>query len=424
MTRFLLSILLAAATNVCAQQAALPVTPRQVPKALPIGGDDDPISQPLPEPPPAAQAPASTPPTPEKNGSPATVATTPKPELPAVVKPEPPPPVPTTPIEADPAAVPSPLDAKPSGDDAVRLQIFLDQAHFGPGVVDGKPGRFTELAVRSWNEVNGHPIEDWTAVNTAARKAVPNPFAMAIVPDVATEWVNSRLPYKRSLQAKNKRMSYRSFGEFMAERYHCDVPYLITLNGAEKIQKLKPKDSLIVPNVNPFHIEKITGAKYEADDALSARHVVVDTKMNQVRIFEAAPAALVVAEPDAAEIKPVTRANRGLIASFPITPGQPKFIKYGTWELRNMVELPWWRYDQQLLDTGKRSENALNIPPGPNSPVGVIWNGTSKPGIGMHGTSDPETIGRARSAGCIRLANWDAIRLPDLIRPGATVEIR
>jgi lipoprotein-anchoring transpeptidase ErfK/SrfK len=42
----------------------------------------------------------------------------------------------------------------------------------------------------------------------------------------------------------------------------------------------------------------------------------------------------------------------------------------------------------------------------------------------MHGTSDPETIGRARSAGCIRLANWDAIRLPSLIRPGASVEIR
>ncbi len=28
------------------------------------------------------------------------------------------------------------------------------------------------------------------------------------------------------------------------------------------------------------------------------------------------------------------------------------------------------------------------------------------------------------SAGCIRLANWDAIRLPEIIRPGATVEIR
>ena len=125
-------------------------------------------------------------------------------------------------------------------------------------------------------------------------------------------------------------------------------------------------------------------------------------------------------------VKPKTTpvANRALVASFPITPGKPQFIHYGVWKLNNSVELPVWRYDQSLLDTGKRSNNALNIPPGPNSPVGIICNGLSKPGIGLHGTADPETIGRARSAGCIRLANWDAIRIPTLIRPGATVEIR
>lgn len=335
--------------------------------------------------------------------------------------------IPTVPANPIPAleTPPAPIDQKPTGDDAVRLQIFLDEAKFGPGVIDGKPGRFTELAVYSWNEVNGYPIDSWTAVNTAARRAVPNPLAVAVVPESAADWVDTELPYKKAQQAKKKRMSYRSLGEFMSERYHCDVPYLIELNGSSKIYNLKARQSIIVPNVTPFHIERITGAKYEADPALSARHVVVDTKINQARIFEAAPAALIVVEPGTEPGAPVTtRANRGLIASFPITPGKPKFIKFGTWELRNMVELPWWRYDQQLLETGKRGSEALNIPPGPNSPVGIIWNGTSKSGIGMHGTSNPETIGRARSAGCIRLANWDAIRLPEIIRPGATVEIR
>ena len=171
---------------------------------------------------------------------------------------------------------------------------------------------------------------------------------------------------------------------------------------------------------------EITGVGYKADEAMSQRHAVVDTKLNQVRIFEAAPPALIVAEPGSTTVSSTTRANRGLIASFPITPGKPQFIKFGTWEVRNSVELPHWRYDQKLLDTGKRGSDAdaLNIPPGPNSPVGIFWCGLSKPGIGLHGTSDPETIGRARSAGCIRLANWDAIRLPSLIRPGTTVEIR
>ena len=316
-------------------------------------------------------------------------------------------------------------EGKPAGDDAVRLQIFLDQNHFGPGVVDGKPGRFTELAVLAWNEVNGHPSDDWHAVMDAARKAVPNPLATAVVPEAVKDWVDPSLPTARSAQAKKKKMAYRSIAEFMSERYHCDVPYLIELNGAKKIYGLKARDSIVVPNITPFHVEALVETKFEADPSMSARHVVVDTKINQVRIFEATPVALVVADPENPNASPVPRrGNKGLVASFPITPGKPQFIKFGTWELKNMVVLPWWRYDESLLKTGKRSSNALMIPAGPNSPVGVIWCGTSRSGIGMHGTSDPETIGRARSAGCIRLANWDAIRLPNIIRPGSTVEIR
>lgn len=315
----------------------------------------------------------------------------------------------------------SPIDQKPVGDDAFRLQIFLDQSKFGPGVIDGKIGQFTALAVQSWNEVNGHPIDDWSAVNTAARRAVPNPTAVAVIPEIATEWINPTLSFKRPEQAKQKKMAYRSIAEFISERYHTDIPTLTRLNPDVKIYGLKPKTNIIVPNVEPFLIENLSDRAYKELEDLSERYVVVDTKMNQVRIFAAAPRPAIIADPSA-PIAP--RANTALLASFPITPGKPEFVKLGSWKLHNMVESPWWRYDQQLLDTGKRSDNALMIPPGPNSPVGVIWCGTTRSGIGMHGTSDPETIGRSRSAGCIRLCNWDAIRLPTLIRPGATVEIR
>ena len=403
MFRHISSAFLVFATVASAQQETAPTPPpsRPVLRALPLGGDEDLNSVPAGE------------------GEPVVPV---KPAAP--VAPTPPPVVKATPIAS--VSAPTPLDVKPTGDDALRLQIFLDNAKFGPGIVDGRPGRFTELAVQSWNEVNGHPIEDWVAVNTAARQAVPNPLAVAIVPDFVKQWVDGSLPTKVSQQAKRKRMSYRSVAEFISERYHCDVPYLVLLNGNSKINNLKARDTVIVPNITPFTIESLTGAIYKADPAMSQRHAVVDTKINQVRIFEAAPAALVIAEPGATSVTPVARANKGLIASFPITPGQPKFIRYGTWEVRNSVELPNWRYDQKLLDTGKRSADSesLDVPPGPNSPVGIFWCGLSRPGIGMHGTPSPETIGRARSHGCIRMANWDAVRLPTLIRPGTTVEIR
>ncbi len=314
------------------------------------------------------------------------------------------------------------IDNLPTGEDAVRLQIFLDEQHFGPGVIDGKPGRFTILAVNSWNEVNGHPKDDLGPVMAAARRAVPSPFATAIVPEVAAKWVNTGLSYKRSQQANAKRMSYRSYGEFMSERYHTDVEFLVEINGSKPVYGLAPRKSLIVPNVKPFLVENLTGSRYETEPLLASRHVVVDTKVNQARIYENAPTALVVGDDPDGPVQ--VRANRSLIAAFPITPGQERFIKYGLWEMRNAVQLPVWRYDQSLLDGKGRSNNAINIPPGPNSPVGVIWMGLSVSGIGIHGTSDPETIGRSRSAGCIRMANWDAMRLPDFVRPGASVEIR
>jgi lipoprotein-anchoring transpeptidase ErfK/SrfK len=315
---------------------------------------------------------------------------------------------------ADPDTPPAASEA-PGLEDAVRLQIFLDEALFGPGVIDGRPGRFTRLAAATWNESQGHPPEDLEPAMAAAREAVPHPFATAVVPELATDWVDPDLSYQRSKQKDARRMSYRSHVEFMSERYHTDVPFLRELNGEEVIRTLAPGKSLLVPNVDPFLVENITGARYEAEEPQSSRHVVVDTGLNQVRIYESAPRARIVGQ---------QAPNPALVAAFPITPGQERFIKYGQWELRNAVELPYWRYDQSLLDGRGRSNQAFNIPPGPNSPVGIIWMGLSVPGIGIHGTADPHTIGRSRSAGCIRTANWDAIRLPGLIRPGASVEIR
>jgi lipoprotein-anchoring transpeptidase ErfK/SrfK len=154
--------------------------------------------------------------------------------------------------------------------------------------------------------------------------------------------------------------------------------------------------------------------------------------MNQLRIFtrvvaapeESAAAQSLEVSEDAQQVAAPQEGTLALLAAFPITPGRPEVIHFGTWKMANCIDFPYWRYDQQFLDTGKRSDNALNIPPGPNSPVGILWSGLTKSGIGIHGTDSPETIGRARSSGCIRMANWDAARLPSFVRPGATVEVR
>jgi lipoprotein-anchoring transpeptidase ErfK/SrfK len=316
------------------------------------------------------------------------------------------------------------MDHLPVGEDALKLQIFLDESNFGPGIIDGKPGRFTVLAVEAWNESKGYKLRDLAPVLAQAKTKVTSALAMATVPAFAPKWVDPTLPDTPELQSKRKMMSYRSLAEFMSERFHTSVDYLLEINGPRIIDNLKPGSPIIVPNVKPFLIEKIIGVRYEKDPQLSDRCAVVDTNLNQVKIYDSAPPAILVEEDENGNESEHIQPNKGLIAAFPITPGEKRFIHYGVWELRSCVELPVWRYDKSLLETGKRGSESLNVPSGPNSPVGVIWNGLSRPGIGMHGTGTPDTIGRARSHGCIRMANWDAIRIPTLLRPGAVVELR
>ncbi|MCP5537195.1 MAG: L,D-transpeptidase [Akkermansiaceae bacterium] len=313
------------------------------------------------------------------------------------------------------------------GEEAVRLQIFLDQKNFGPGFIDGKPGQFTKLAIENYNTGLGREKDDVRVVEESV-KAVTQTYATAIIPSSVDQYVDATLPTKKALQATRKSMPYRSVAEFMAERYHTSVDLLVELNGASVVRNAKARSVLKVPNINPFKIEDLkVGRSHKADEHLSARHIVVDTHTRQVYVYQ----LVLPKEPEqtggeVTRVAPVklTVAKPVLVASFPITPGQVRFIPKGFWNLKNSVELPEWRYDKKLLETGVRGKEYLSIPPGPNNPVGVIWNGLTKSGIGIHGTDNPRTIGRAQSAGCIRLANWDAARIPTLVRPGAVVVVK
>jgi lipoprotein-anchoring transpeptidase ErfK/SrfK len=64
------------------------------------------------------------------------------------------------------------------------------------------------------------------------------------------------------------------------------------------------------------------------------------------------------------------------------------------------------------------------LPPGPNNPVGVIWIALNKKGVGVHGSDSPDAIGRNVSHGCVRLANWDVVKLAGMVKSGVPVTIR
>jgi lipoprotein-anchoring transpeptidase ErfK/SrfK len=63
------------------------------------------------------------------------------------------------------------------------------------------------------------------------------------------------------------------------------------------------------------------------------------------------------------------------------------------------------------------------VEPGVSNPLGTRWLGLDQKGYGIHGTSDPNSIGHARSKGCIRMRNADVEDLYERLRTGDVVEL-
>lgn len=290
-------------------------------------------------------------------------------------------------------------------DTILRIQVFLDRELFGPGKVDGAVGEFTYKAVVNYNYAHGHKdLYNWTHVQRAAEAEVPVAYAAFKIKADLLAYVNPDLPEEPEHQAKAPFMAYRSLLELVAERFHTDESFLMAVNPQKKLNFLKPGDIVVVPNVRSFRIEDVKPMQsYKADPLLSSHTIVIDTTERMAAIYS---------------------EKEQMLAAFPITPGKPEFIPVGEWTVKTMMNTPSFRYDKQFLEQGVRGTEAYQLPPGPNSPVGIIWCGLSKSGIGLHGTASPRTIGRSRSAGCVRFANWDAIRLPSIIRPGSRVIVR
>ncbi len=287
----------------------------------------------------------------------------------------------------------------------LQLQIFLDKHLFGPGKLDGAVGEFTYKAVVNYNFASGYSeLYDWTPALKAAAKEVPVVFAAFKIRSDLAKFVNPKLPEKPEEQVKYDYMAYRSYAELVAERFHTDEGFLAKCNPELNMAQLQPGDVVVVPNVRSFRIEDVKPVQsFAKDPALSTHTIVVDTTERMAAVYT---------------------SDEKLLAAFPITPGKPEFIPVGTWSVKTMMTTPSFRYDKQFLEAGVRGKEAYQLPPGPNSPVGIIWCGLSKSGIGLHGTASPRTIGRSQSAGCVRLANWDAIRLPTLVRPESRVIVR
>lgn len=109
-----------------------------------------------------------------------------------------------------------------------------------------------------------------------------------------------------------------------------------------------------------------------------------------------------------------------LLRVFPVATGQPIYpTPLGHFEIVVKQLNPWWYPPTQ--DAWARGLKP--VPPGPGNPLGTRWMGLSAPGVGIHGTSEPWSIGHSESHGCIRMQVPSAEWLYQRVRVGTPVFI-
>lgn len=103
-----------------------------------------------------------------------------------------------------------------------------------------------------------------------------------------------------------------------------------------------------------------------------------------------------------------------VLSQYPIAIGKPSSpTPLGSFSLANKVVDPAW------YQAGRKEP----VPPGPANPLGSHWLGLDIGGYGLHGTIEPQSIGKAVTQGCIRLLNEDIQYLYDLLPIHTKIEI-
>jgi lipoprotein-anchoring transpeptidase ErfK/SrfK len=313
---------------------------------------------------------------------------------------------------------------------AARLQVFLDRANFSPGKIDGRYNDLTRKALALYRESQGETPQinaksnsapDVTGLDLAGVEPVFVPYT---VTETDLQSVGP-LPGKVSAQSKLKFLPYRNAADAIAEKFHSDVHFLNQLN-PNKMKTIKPGDQLMVPNVEPFELSSVKAIKPGSEVISQAANEIEEQAAPQPENLDQNKGVTtsVVVKIDTKTNMLEVNEDDMLVAAYPVAIGSARTASpIGEWKVRRITKLPTFRYDKEMLQHGKRSGNFYLLRPGPRNPAGVMWIALNKKGIGVHGTNEPDSIGRAASHGCVRLTNWDVVRLATKIKSGDSVSI-
>ncbi|MCM8781769.1 MAG: L,D-transpeptidase family protein [Candidatus Omnitrophica bacterium] len=106
------------------------------------------------------------------------------------------------------------------------------------------------------------------------------------------------------------------------------------------------------------------------------------------------------------------KSNDEVFKIYPVSTGVDNSTPIGQFKIINKIIDPVWY-----------KAGAVVLPGSPKNILGSRWLGLSLQGYGIHGTTEPESIGKQVTAGCVRMLNKDVEELYIIVPIGADVTI-
>ena len=325
----------------------------------------------------------------------------------------------------------------------MQAQVVLDRVGFGPGVIDGKMGLSTTNALEAFQESRDIPVTGELDEATKSALSEWDNIPATRVVTIPREWASvgyKDIPDDPAEQAKMDRLGYESLDEKLAERFHTTIDVLQQLNpggrpaGASEGASPSPSptrsaaaSSSATPS--PDGTESASESMFTAGQQIRVPNIGADRiapNSIQDRGWQETLASLGVGTEQPEVVRIVVDESEKwlraydsddkLVAAFTVTSGSSRDpLPIGDWGITGVGRNPPFSYQPDLFWDVPDSEEEQQLPPGPNGPVGVVWIDLTKEHYGIHGTGEPQTIGRAQSHGCVRLTNWDAARLAGMV---------